>query len=323
MMPSEQVVVAIDIGGTKMRGALVTGSGSVLSRGETPTQASNGEPAAMNRLANLLREMNTELSSVAPVGIGMAIAGTVDPETGLFYKPPNLPTWHDTTPSVDLGEHLGLPAWVHNDASLAAFGEYVYGIGAGTNNLAMITVGTGIGGGLVLNRQLYGGHRGYAGEIGHLVVDSNGPECACGGRGWLEMMASGTAMGRIARERLAAGEPSLMRQLINGDLSKIQAEILVDAEGKGDPMAGDILRIAADYLGIGVAMIRSALDPELIVIGGGVSRNLHLLFPRLVASAKAHAMYVDKSLCPVVPTVLGEDAGLLGAAAMAWDKLGA
>ena len=136
------------------------------------------------------------------------------------------------------------------------------------------------------------------------------------------MMASGTAMARIARERLAAGESSLVRQLVKGDLNKIQTEILVDAEGKGDPMAGDVLRIAADYLGIGVAMIRSALDPELIAIGGGVSRNLHLFFPRLVASAKGHAMYVDKTLCPVVPTVLGEDAGLLGAAAMAWDKLG-
>ena len=186
----------------------------------------------------------------------------------------------------------------------------------------MITLGTGIGGGLVLNGQLYGGHRGYAGEIGHLVVENTGPECACGGRGCLEMMASGTAMARIARERLAAGESSLVRQLVKGDLNKIQTEILVNAEGKGDPMAGDVLRIAADYLGIGVAMIRSALDPELIAIGGGVSRNLHLFFPRLVASAKGHAMYVDKTLCPVVPTVLGEDAGLLGAAAMAWDKLG-
>ena len=321
MTPSQQVVVAIDIGGTKMRGALVSRSGNVLNRDEIPTRASDGEPAAMKRLADLLRGMKTELSNVEPVGIGMAIAGTVDPETGLFYKPPNLPTWHDTTPSLDLGAYLGLPAWVHNDASLAAFGEYVYGIGAGTKNFAMITLGTGIGGGLVLNGQLYGGHRGYAGEIGHLVVENTGPECACGGRGCLEMMASGTAMARIARERLVAGETSLVRQLVKGDLNKIQTEILVNAEGKGDPMAGDVLRIAADYLGIGVAMIRSALDLELIAIGGGVSRNIHLFFPRLVASAKGHAMYVDKTLCPVVPTVLGEDAGLLGAAAMAWDKV--
>ncbi len=136
------------------------------------------------------------------------------------------------------------------------------------------------------------------------------------------MMASGKAMSRIARDRLVAGEPSLVRELVRGDLTKIQAEILVQAEGEGDRLAGDVLRVAADYMGIGVATIRSALDPELIAIGGGVSRNLHIFFPRLVASATAHAMNVDKTLCPIVPTVLGDDAGLLGAAAMAWEKLG-
>ena len=215
-----------------------------------------------------------------------------------------------------------LPAWIHNDASLAALGEYVYGIGAGTKSLVMVTFGTGVGGGLVLDGHLYGGHRGYAGEIGHLVVDSAGPQCGCGGRGCLEMMASGTAMARIARERLVAGEPSLVTKLVRGDLAKVRAEVLVKAEEQRDPLAGDVLRGAADYMGVAVAMLRSTLDPELIVVGGGVSRNLHIFFPRLVASAKAHAMNVDKALCPVVPTALGDDAGLLGAAALTWQKLG-
>ncbi len=320
-MATRQVALAIDIGGTKMRGALITESGDVLARDDIPTQAAKGEPAAMKRLAALLRRMNAEVPDAEPVGIGMAIAGTVDPETGLFYNPPNLPAWHDTTPSLDLGELLGLPAWVHNDASLAVLGEYVYGIGAGAKSLVMVTLGTGVGGGLVFDGHLYGGHRGYAGEIGHLVVDSAGPQCACGGRGCLEMMASGTAMARIARERLAAGEPSLVTKLVRGDLDKVSSEVLVKAEGQGDPLAGDVLRGAADYMGVGVATLRSVLDPEIIVVGGGVSRNLHIFFPRLVASAKAHAMNVDKELCPVVPTVLGDDAGLLGAAALAWQKL--
>ena len=320
-MATQKVALAIDIGGTKMRGALVTESGDILVRDDIPTQAAKGEPAAMERLAALLRRMNTGMPDAIPVGIGMAIAGTVDPETGLFCNPPNLPDWHETTPSLDLGELLGLPSWVHNDASLAALGEYVYGIGAGTKSLVMVTLGTGVGGGLVLDGHLYGGHRGYAGEIGHLVVDSAGPQCACGGNGCLEMMASGTAMARIARERLASGEPSLVTKLVRGDLDKVRAEVLVKAEEQGDPLAGDVLRGTADYMGVGVATLRSMLDPELIVVGGGVSRNLHIFFPRLVASAKAHAMNVDKALCPVVPTVLGDDAGLFGAAALAWQKL--
>lgn len=136
------------------------------------------------------------------------------------------------------------------------------------------------------------------------------------------MLTSGTAMARIARERLAAGEGSLVRKLVRGDLEKVRAETLVKAEEQGDPLAGEVLRGAADYMGVGVATLRSVLDPELIVIGGGVSRNLHIFFPRLVASAKAHAMDVDKAFCPVVPTVLGDDAGLLGAAALVWEKLG-
>jgi glucokinase len=320
-MPKQQVVLAIDIGGTNMRGALVSKTGDILARDDIPTQASEGQSAAMKRLATLLRRLSSEVPEAEPVGIGMAIAGTVDPETGMFFNPPNLPTWHDSTPSLDLGEHLGLPSWVHNDASLAALGEYVFGIGAGTTSLVMVTLGTGIGGGLVLDGRVYGGHRGYAGEIGHLVVDSAGPQCPCGGKGCLEMMASGTAMARIARERLAAGEPSLVTELVHGDLDKVRAETLVAAEEQGDLLAGEVLRGAADYMGVGVATLRSVLDPEMIVIGGGVSRNLHIFFPRLVASAKAHAMTVDKALCPVVTTVLGDDAGLLGAAALAWEKL--
>ena len=321
-MPKQRVVFAIDIGGTKIRGAVVSESGDILARKDIPSQAEKGESAAMKRLAALLRKMSADLPDAEPVGIGMAIAGTVDPETGLFSNPPNLPSWHDTIPSLDLGEHLGLPSWVHNDASLAALGEYVFGIGQGTKSLVMITLGTGVGGGLVLDGHLYGGYRGYAGEIGHLIVDKSGPQCVCGGRGHLEMMASGTACARIAKERLAAGEASIVTKLVRGDLDKVRAETLVKAEGQGDALAGDVLRGAADYVGVAVATLRSILDPELIVIGGGVSRNLHLFFPRLVASAKAHAMNVDKELCPVVATVLGDDAGLLGAAAMAWEKLG-
>jgi glucokinase len=268
-MPKQQVVLAIDIGGTNMRGALVSKTGDILARDDIPTQAAEGESAAMKRLATLLRRLSSEVPEAEPVGIGMAIAGTVDPPTGMFFNPPNLPTWHDSTPSLDLGEHLGLPSWVHNDASLAALGEYVFGIGAGTASLVMVTLGTGIGGGLVFDGRVYGGHRGYAGEIGHLVVDSAGPQCPCGGKGCLEMMASGTAMARIARERLSDGELSLVTELVHGDLDRVRAETLVTAEEQGDSLAGEVLRGAADYMGVGVATLRSVLDPEMIVIGGG------------------------------------------------------
>ena len=193
-MTDQRAVFAVDIGGTRMRGALVTPEGGVLMRDAVPTQPSRGEPAAMRRLAALLERMTAASPGVEVVGIGMALAGPVDPVSATAHNPPNLPTWDGSSPTSDLSARVGVPAWVHNDASLAALGEYVYGIGRDVRNLVMVTVGTGVGGGLVLDGKVYGGLRGFAGEIGHLVVEPNGPPCACGGCGCLEVMASGTAL---------------------------------------------------------------------------------------------------------------------------------
>lgn len=321
-MASQRAVFAVDLGGTRMRGALITEGGDVLMRDAVPTQASRGEPAAMRRLAGLMHRMKGASDGVDVVGIGMALAGPVDPVAGTVHNPPNLPTWDGTSPTRDLAANAGLPAWVHNDASLAALGEYVYGMGRHTRSLVMVTVGTGVGGGMVLDGRLYGGARGFAGEIGHMVVEPSGPPCPCGGCGCLEIMASGTALGRMARERLEAGEESIVRTMVRGDVSRVRAETLVRAEGRGDALAGEVLRTGGHYLGVGVASLRSLLDPELIVIGGGVASNVHIFYPAMAAAARAHGMRGDKSALPVTPTALGDDAGLLGAAALAWGELG-
>ena len=318
----QRAVFAVDLGGTRMRGALITPEGGVLMRDAVPTQASRGEPAAMRRLAGLLERMTAAMPSVQVVGIGMALAGPIDPVAATVHNPPNLPTWNGTSPTADLTANVGLPAWVHNDASLAALGEYVYGIGRGMRDLVMVTLGTGVGGGLVLDGRVYGGIRGFAGEIGHLVVEPAGPLCPCGGVGCLEVMASGTALARMARERLERGEESVVRSMVRGDVNRVRAETLVRAEARSDRLAGEVLREGGRYLGVGVASLRSVLDPEMIVIGGGVASNSHIFWPAMAASARAHGMRGDKSTLPVTPTVLGDDAGLLGAAAMAWGELG-
>ena len=321
-MAGGRVVFAVDLGGTRMRGALISPDGGVLARDAVPTQPSRGEPAAMRRLAGLLERMAAATPGVEVAGVGMALAGPVDPVAATVHNPPNLPTWDGTSPTGDLSANTGLPAWVHNDASLAALGEYVYGIGKGVRNLVMVTVGTGVGGGLVLDGVVYGGLRGFAGEIGHLVVEPSGPPCPCGGCGCLEVMASGTALARMARERLEAGEESIVRRMVRGDVSRVRAETLVRAEARADRLAGEVLRAGGRYLGIGVATLRSVLDPELIVIGGGVAANSHVFWPAMAEAARKHGMRGDKSTLPVTPTALGDDAGLLGAAAMAWGELG-
>ena len=317
-----RAVFAVDLGGTRMRGALIAPDGAVLMRDAVPTQASRGEPAAMRRLAGLLHRMSAATPGVEVVGIGMALAGPVDPVAATVHNPPNLPTWNGTSPTSDLSVNVGLPAWVHNDASLAALGEYVYGIGGDVRDLVMVTLGTGVGGGLVLDGKVYGGLRGFAGEIGHMVVEPDGPACPCGGRGCLEVMASGTALARMARERLEAGEESIVRGMVRGDVSRVRAETLVRAEARADRLAGEVLREGGRYLGVGVASLRSLLDPEMVIIGGGVASNSHIFWPEMAAAARIHGMRGDKASLPVTPTVLGDDAGLLGAAAMAWGELG-
>lgn len=321
-MTDQRAVFAVDIGGTRMRGALITPEGGVLMRDAVPTQPSRGEPAAMRRLAGLLERMTAASPGVEVTGIGMALAGPVDPVSATVHNPPNLPTWDGASPTSDLSAYVGVPAWVHNDASLAALGEYVYGIGSNVRDLVMVTVGTGVGGGLVLDGKVYGGLRGFAGEIGHLVVEPAGPPCACGGCGCLEVMASGTALARMARERLEAGEESVVLSMARGDISRVRAETLVRAEARADKLAGEVLRTGGSYLGVGVATLRSVLDPEMIVIGGGVAGNSHIFWPAMAASARKHGMRGDKGALPVTPTALGDDAGLLGAAAMAWGELG-
>lgn len=315
-----------------MRGALISPEGDVLMRDAVPTQPSRGEPAAMRRLAGLLERMTAAAPDVEVAGVGMALAGPVDPVSATVHNPPNLPTWDGKSPTSDLSANVGLPAWVHNDASLAALGEYVYGIGRGSSrsigrgrdvrDLVMVTLGTGVGGGLVLDGKVHGGLRGFAGEIGHLVVEPAGPPCPCGGCGCLEVMASGTALARMARERLEAGEASIVLSMVRGDVSRVRAETLVRAEARADRLAGEVLRAGGRYLGIGIASLRSVLDPELIVIGGGVASNSHIFWPAMAHAARKHGMRGDKSTLPVTPTALGDDAGLLGAAALAWGELG-
>ena len=321
-MSRASAVLAVDLGGTNMRAALVGAAGTVLARASAPTRAPEGPDAALERFLRLLRRLLRSAPDVEPLAIGLALASPMDPASGRLSHPPSLPGWHGSSPQELLGRRLGLPAWSHNDASLAALGEYAYGIGKGTRHLVMLTWGTGVGGGIVLDGQIYSGHQGFAGEFGHLVVDPWGPACPCGARGCLEALASGTAIARQARERLQGGEPSLLRRMVRGNLTRIRSETVARAEQRGDPLAHAVLQDAAAAMGVAVAALRHVFDPDLVVIGGGVSSMLHALYPALVRAANAHAMASTRDAFPVVPTVLGDDAGLLGAAVLGWQGLG-
>ena len=254
------------------------------------------------------------------VGIGASLAGPVDPVTGTLYAPPNLPGWDGFSPGAELTPRFGLPVWAANDATLGAVGEHAYGAGRGLDNMVYLTVSTGIGGGVIADGEPLLGARGYAAELGHMVIDRNGPLCSCGARGCLESLASGTSMARFAREGLARGEGELLLEMAGGDPSNVNSALVVEASLSGDPLAVDIMRKFVEDLGLGLANLMHIFDPDLIVLGGGVSRSFDAYAEALLAATRRHTMANLRDKVNVTATALGDDAPLLGAARMAFQR---
>ncbi|MBI4577066.1 MAG: ROK family protein [Planctomycetes bacterium] len=288
-----------DLGGTNLRAAVVDGAGRILEAVRLPTGAEEGPEAVLGRLAGALRGLGAG-RDVAAVGVGAA--GPLDPETGVIHVAPNFPGWKDVPVAARLARDLGWPVHLENDANAAAYGEAWTGAGVGVRSLVMLTLGTGVGGGLILDGRLWRGHRGLAGEVGHMVVEPEGPPCGCGARGCLESLASATAIARRA-----------------GGAS---ARAVYDAALGGEPRAIESLRVAGRALGIALASLVNLLNPERVVLGGRVAGALDFLLPALVAELRERALAVALDGVEVVGAALGDDAGVVGAARVAWERLG-
>ena len=318
-MPTNQYALAADLGGTAIRVALVDRQGRAFHRYATPTMAHQGRECVLDRLVGALRRVAAHADRDSLVGVSLCAPGPVDPDTGVVYNPPNLPGWDGYNAKPVLEEDLSLKATIANDATLAALAEHVHGAGRGYRYMVYVTLSTGIGGGVILDGRLYTGARGFAGEIGHMTIDRNGPVCKCGNVGCLEALASGTAVARMACERLASGEPSSLLERACGDPDKVDARMVAEAARSGDKTAQGIVREVASNLGHGMVSIIHAFDPEVIVVGGGMSRSLDLLLPGIVRQIERHALTARQGRVPVVKSELGDDVSLLGAAALAFD----
>ena len=242
----------------------------------------------------------------------------MDPVTGTMYNPPNLPGWDGFSPKPPLEEMFRVPVWVANDTTLAAVGERAYGAAKGMDNLVYMTVGTGIGGGIILDGKPLMGAGGFAGEIGHMSIDRNGPVCNCGNVGCLEALVSGTAIANSALRRLERGESSIISEMVKGDLSRVQAEMVMEAAAQGDPMAREVVDRFAEDLGLGIVNLLHIFDPQVVVLGGGVCRDLPQFRPALEAAIRRNVMAHLKERFSLVQSTLGDDASLLGAAYMAF-----
>ncbi|MGA2501432.1 MAG: ROK family protein [Tepidisphaeraceae bacterium] len=310
-------VLGIDIGGTKLAAGVVDADGRMLERGEVPTLAYEGLEPVLERIVGLGRELLARAAAQKePVQrIGIGCAGPVDLKAGKVFDPPNLPGWSDVSLVRHIESALGLPAVLENDANAAALGEFRYGAGRGVRSLVYFTVSTGIGGGIILDGKVWHGLKDAAGEAGHMTVCPDGPVCGCGNRGCLEAMASGPSIARRAREAVAAGRLTRLREV-----PVVTSADVVRLAQEGDAVAREVWEAAVKYLGIGVASVITVLAPERIVLGGGVTRAGDFLFEPLRVEVRRRVKLMPVESVLVLPAALGPDVGILGAAAVAMGE---
>ncbi len=315
-----RAVVGIDIGGTKTLSGVVDPQGRVLGRRlmTTPQTGPEGVVQALVReVTGLLSSAGTRREDL--LGLGVGAPGPLDPATGVVFEPPNLVGWRDVPLARLLRDATGLRVFVENDANAAALGEAWVGAGAGVRDLIYITVSTGIGGGLILNGDLYHGVSGTAGEIGHMTVEPDGPVCTCGRRGHLEAVASGQAIARMAADAVRAGRPT--RLSILSPPEALTAEAVARAAIEGDPLARDIYARAGAYIGIAVASLVNLLNPAMVIFGGGVSKAGDLLFDPVRRVVRERAFERPAAAVRIVQAALGDHAGVIGAAAVVYRRL--
>jgi glucokinase len=315
--PMEPPALAVDLGGTKLLVAMVDRGGHVLGqeRIATPQEGPESVARAIRDLARALRD-SLSLGDAPLAGVGVAVPGPTDHDRGVVYDPPNLKGWGSETPFGSiLASELQQPVHLENDANTASLGEVWVGAGRGVRDLVYITISTGIGGGLILGGRLYRGANGTAGEIGHMIVDPDGPLCHCGNRGCLEVLASGTAIARQAREAVARGDQTALQRLA-GRMEEITAASVADAAHAGDPLAADLYRRAGMRIGLVLSNFMALLNPAMIIVGGGVSKTGDLLFGPLREMIGARVYPRPARNVRLVPAALGDDVGVIGAAAL-------
>ena len=331
MSSNSELVVGMDWGGTWIRAATVDSGGSILWQDRTlsPKDATQSQLVAAAK--SILDRAIAQCGGKTP-GVGIAVAGPVDTETGTLHDPPNLKALDGVSLSSLWEDELGCPVYVGNDATLAAMGEFHHGAGRDARDrgttpqtLVYMTVSTGIGGGVVDRGRMFVGAGGLAGEVGHMTIDytPSAPACLCGGQGCLETLASGTAIARIARERVAAsgGAGSALSNLTPSDIT---SEAVFEAAGAGDPLSQEIVAGAVNALGVSLTNILHLYNPDLVVLGGGVSAGLKSLdlLPNIRAIMDARAMSRRHQDFVLTFSELGDSVGIVGAAAMVQQGLG-
>lgn len=312
-------IIAVDLGGTKIRVADCGLDGRIVKQAADATRAHEGVEPVFTRIVAMTRALVEDWSRVR--GIGFCAPGPLDPWSGVILEAPNVAGMINFPIKARLEKELRVPVFVGNDANVAALGEQRFGAGRGVAHMIYMTISTGIGGGIIADNKLFLGSRGFAGEVGHQTLEAHGPRCNCGNVGCLEALAAGPAIARVAREAMRDGRASQIGALVGGELSAITATHVNQAARAGDALAREILERAGYYIGLGIVSLLHNFDTQLFVLGGGVAINAwDSIYPVMRATFDEYAMPSMRAGVQIVPAELGDDAGLLGAAALVSEQ---
>ncbi len=323
MPKREPLILGIDLGGTKILTSVIDPSGKMLSRDHSITPAVEGPEGVIQAiLASSERALEGAAIATERVSaVGVGAPGLADTEDGILFTSPNLPGWENVPLRDIIQEKLKKKAFLINDGNAAALGEHYFGAAKGVTHFIYVTISTGIGGGIVVDGKVLNGSRGLAGEVGHMTINDEGPPCHCGNRGCWEALASGTALAKVARKQIEAAADTTILSFADGKIENVTAQTVQMAAEKGDALANQLILKTAYYFGVGLANLINIFNPEMIVIGGGLSNMGEQLFK------PAHKVVEERAFHPALRTVrfvkadLGRNSGVLGAAAFAFDEM--
>jgi glucokinase len=312
--------IGIDLGGTNLRAAVAdTDTGQIFHQRKRPTLAAEGQEAVIERIIELIQELTQSVPDCDIKGVGIGVPGTPDIDTGIIQFLPNLPgKWPNVPLQAIVEERVKLPVALINDVRAITLGEWMFGAGRGADTVVCLAIGTGIGGGVVVNGQFHLGIGGTAGEFGHHVVEVDGLPCGCGGKGCLELYASGPAIAAMGVKEVMHGHTTLIGELVDHDLNRIDAGTVVQAALEGDPIAKGILQRVGTYLGVAVGNILGVVSPQRVIFGGGVSSAGDLLLRPIVQTVNERVHVIPLQKVEFVLAELGINGGLIGAAL--WAK---
>jgi glucokinase len=318
MAKNSRYAIGVDLGGTNIKFGLVAENGEIEKKLSLQTKAEDGPEAVVSQIKKGITELLNKNIKIEGIGIGSP--GIVSAKKGIVENPPNLPGWKKVHLSKIIKKEFGYVTYIENDANAAAIGEKIFGSGAEYRSFIMITLGTGVGGGIIMRNKLFRGEFGAAGEVGHLSIDMNGPACNCGSYGCIETYIGNSYLTSWVREELKSNPSSNLHEILNNDLSKLTPKLIKEAMEAGDSFSENVVKKMGFYLGCALASLSNLLDVSVFIIGGGVSGFGKPLFIEIERVIKERVLNPLRERVKVLPAKLKNDAGVKGASALVFFR---